>query len=278
MNELPITEFPARHDSTKRVIVALDNMTLSEAVLLTVLIRSEAAGLKIGFELLCEDGAKGVMSALKPFGLPVFFDPKLHDIPNTASQTARKLVRRGAWIINMHCLGGPAMMDAIRKAVDEVWDQEQEALGLKRKPLLIGVTVLTSLNFEELQKIGLRTRQTADEMSDEEKAEFIRGLTLRLALLAKDSGLDGVVTSPQEVAKIRHHCGNDFTLITPGVRPKSSSADDQKRVATPAEAIQAGADWLVIGRPITGAEKPVEVLRTINQQVAEVLAQQGGAV
>ena len=276
----------------KRVIVALDNMTLQEAGAMTELVMGEAAGVKVGFELLCDEGAKNIMATL-PAGASVFFDPKLNDIPKTAALAAKKLARRGAWIINMHCSGGRPMMEAVRETVDEVWEKERDKSGLTRKPLLLGVTILTSLDFNALDEIGLVSGKKCDEMlqqlreserqagipmGDEDimlvknQNKLVKAVVLRLAKLAQASGLDGVVCSALEASAIRAACGEDFQIVTPGIRLPDGKMDDQARVATPAGAIEAGANWLVIGRPVTQAEDPKAALRLINQQVAEALA------
>jgi len=270
-------------ENERRVIVALDNMTLQEAATMTELVMGEAAGVKVGFELLCDEGAKNIMAAL-PAGASVFFDPKLHDIPNTAAQTARKLVGRGAWIINMHCSGGRLMMQHVRQAVDEAWENEgEDKRRLARKPLLFGVTVLTSLNYAQLAETIMdygwepateHISAKPKTLSAEEEAKVIQVATLKMALVAEECGLDGIVTSPQEVAVIRKKMSYNpnFQIITPGIRLESGETNDQIRIATPAGAIKAGANWLVIGRPVTQADDPKAALRLINQQVTEALA------
>lgn len=270
--------------NTKRVIVALDNMTLTEATFMAELVKDEAAGIKVGFELLCDEGAKNVARALLPFGLPCFFDPKLHDIPNTAAQAARKLARQGAWIINLHCSGGRKMMLAIRNAVDEVWEKERHSLILlTRKPLVIGVTILTSLDHHELSEVILPVEfehKMPKNLNEEEQAEKIREIVLKMAMVAEECGLDGLVMSPKEVPMIRKMMQSNplFQIITPGIRLASDKQDDQIRTGTPAKAIEDGANWLVVGRPVTQSKNPKETLKLINQQVAEALAKTKGTV
>lgn len=248
----------------KRVIVALDGMTLEQACAMTDQVKAESAGVKVGFELLCDEGARVIADSLSYSR--VFYDPKLHDIPNTVDKAVRRLVNRGAWIINLHCSGGPKMMQAARRAVDE----ESTRLGLDRKPLLIGVTVLTSMDFSEFERLGIfaRTEPPAPAVD----AIRIRGLVINMAELAQSCGLDGVVASPLETKNIRELCGPNFKIITPGIRLSDAKADDQVRIATPAGAINAGADWLVVGRPITESANPLQTLQIINLQVAEALA------
>ncbi len=261
----------------KRVIVALDNMSLAEAAAMTALLKDEAAGVKVGFELLSDEGAKNIMTALQPHGVPVFFDPKLHDIPNTAEKAATKLARRGAWIINLHCSGGVKMMSAVRKAVDEIWEKEREALGLTRKPLVIGVTVLTSLDYDQLDQVvfpvlGLAASVLGPQTADEKK-HCIQEIALKMARLAASCGLDGVVCSPLETVSIRRATADypSFQIINPGIRSASSAKDDQERISTPSGAIIAGANWLVVGRPVTADPDPKAALQAINGEVNAAL-------
>lgn len=263
---------------TNRVIVALDNMTLFNAVLLADVVINDVAGVKVGSELLCDEGAGNIMQALSSTGLRVFFDPKTHDIPNTAAKTVRRLARRKAWIINVHCSGGREMMEASRKAVDEVWKNEREELGLTHKPLLIGVTILTSLNLKALVDVGFVSHPEYQNTPETRAQERIQALVLQLTILARNSGLDGVVCSPQEIEAIRQSCGPKFQIITPGIRLEGGEANDQSCVATPAGAIESGADWLVVGRPITEAKDPLATLKLINQQVADALAKKKDTV
>jgi orotidine-5'-phosphate decarboxylase len=177
-------------------------------------------------------------------GFEVFLDLKFHDIPNTVAAACTAAVELGVWMVNVHCSGGPGMMAAARRAVGD---------GAGR-PLLIGVTVLTSLDAADLEAIGC-PGQPADAVT-------------RLARLARDQGLDGVVCSALEAPSVRSACGRELCLVTPGVRPAGSPSDDQKRILTPAEAIAAGADYLVIGRPVTRSSEPDAVLRAIALEVA----------
>ena len=173
-----------------------------------------------------------------------FLDLKFHDIPNTVAGACRAATQLGVWMLNVHASGGRAMMEAARAAVGE---------GTGR-PKLIAVTLLTSMGPKEINEVGF----TGDAPA----------AVRRLATLAHSSGLDGVVCSAQEAAMLRGECGKDFCLVTPGIRPASASKDDQQRVMTPAAAVAAGADYLVIGRPVTQAQDPVATLAAINQEIS----------
>ena len=173
-----------------------------------------------------------------------FLDLKYHDIPNTVAGAVRSATRKGVHMLTLHTSGGKEMMAAAARVA-----QEESARTGKERPILLGVTVLTSLKDEELRRIGF--------------AHAVADQVLRLAVLAKDSGLDGVVCSPHEIEIIKRECGGDFLVVTPGIRPVWAAAQDQKRIMTPAEAIGKGADFLVIGRPITGARDPRAATRAI---------------
>ena len=176
-------------------------------------------------------------------GFEIFLDLKFHDIPNTTAQACRAAASLGVWMVNVHALGGRKMLEAARDAV----------AGTSQKPRLIAVTLLTSMAQQDLHDIGINA--TPAEM------------VLRLATLARDSGLDGVVCSAHESALLRKHCGSEFCLVTPGIRPSQASLDDQSRVMTPRAAMEAGSSYLVIGRPITQAADPLRALLGINQEL-----------
>lgn len=204
----------------------------------------ELRWVKVGLELFVAAGPP-VVQRLRDQGLRVFLDLKFHDIPNTVAGAVQSAVATGAWMMNVHASGGSAMMRAAAAAATKA----AAALGRPR-PLVIGVTVLTSMTAEVLAEVGV-TRPVIDQV-------------VHLAKLAKQSGLDGVVASPQETAAIRAACGPDFQIVTPGIRPvEQQGKDDQARTLTPAEAMQAGATYLVIGRPITGAPNPREAAEQI---------------
>ncbi|MBI2342561.1 MAG: orotidine-5'-phosphate decarboxylase, partial [Deltaproteobacteria bacterium] len=219
----------------EKIIVALDAQTLGEASSLAGLIGPEVGALKVGLELLTSQGAPKVVSALSPSRL--FFDGKFKDIPNTVAGASRAVTRLGVWMFNVHALGGVAMMAAAKDAAAKTADELKT-----RRPLILGVTILTSIDAKALNEIGFEHVRDAGEL---------KKLVVRLSLLSKQAGLDGVVASPQEIKAIRETCGGDFLIVTPGIRPSWAGAADQKRIMTPREAVNDGADYLVIGRPIT---------------------------
>ncbi len=223
-------------DPTSRLIVALDVPTLSEATDLARRLAPHLAGVKIGSQLFTAEGPRAV-HAMHDLGLRVFLDLKFHDIPNTVGGAVAAATSLGVWMLNVHASGGPAMMAAA-------------ATGAGGRTLVLGVTVLTSLEEKDLQAT-LGTVRT------------LRDHVLHLAREAKAAGLDGVVASPHEIADIRQACGPGFLIVTPGVRPAGAERGDQRRVMTPGEAIRAGADYVVVGRPILAAKDPVEAAQRI---------------
>lgn len=229
-----------------RVIVALDCGGAVEALGIADRLAPELCRLKVGKELFTAAGPT-LVDALHERGFEVFLDLKFHDIPNTVAQACRSAAGLGVWMVDVHALGGGAMMRAAREALE----------GARRRPLLIAVTVLTSLSRSDLREIGL----------DEEP----EAAAMRLAGLARDAGLDGVVCSAREAPALRAATGPGFRLVTPGIRPASSASDDQVRVTTPAEAVRNGADYLVIGRPVTRAADPRRTLEGINAEIAAAL-------
>ncbi|MDP2246937.1 MAG: orotidine-5'-phosphate decarboxylase, partial [Nitrosomonadales bacterium] len=198
--------------------------------------------LKVGKELFTAAGPQ-LVDKLIVKGFGVFLDLKFHDIPTTVAKACEAASRLGVWMLNVHASGGMDMMQAAREGVARSGQQ----------PLLIAVTVLTSMNQAALHQIGVQ-----DDLQNQ---------VLRLANLTKDSGLDGVVCSAQEAELLRTELGSNFCLVTPGIRPKSASLDDQSRVVTPAQAIALGASYLVVGRPITKAENPLLALNAIHQEL-----------
>lgn len=228
--------------SNTRIILALDYADSASALALVKKLNSEDCRLKVGLELYTAAGNDFVRE-LVDRGFDVFLDLKFHDIPSTVARTCNVAASLGVWMINVHTLGGPAMMMAAREAINDC----------SRQPLLIGVTILTSHDHKELVSIGIDGDPTS--------------AVSRLARAAQESGLDGVVCSPHETSRLRSDLGADFKLITPGVRPPGSKTDDQKRIMTPIEAITHGSDYLVIGRPITQADDPVKALELINQSL-----------
>ncbi len=226
-----------------RIFVALDTTDVNEAVSMARRLKSAVGGAKLGLEFFTANGAGGVRAVAKA-GLPLFLDLKFHDIPNTVAGAVRAAIRLRPKILNVHAAGGPAMMRAAADAASEAAKEQGVA-----RPLVIAVTVLTSLDADDLDAVGQQA-SPADQV-------------VRLALLARECGLDGVVCSPKETAAVRTACGPDFKLVVPGIRPNLSLSGDQKRTSGPADAINAGADFLVIGRPITKAPDPAAAARAM---------------
>lgn len=229
--------------AVSRVFVALDTTSVADAVDRARAMRGAVAGVKLGLEFFSANGPAGVRQVVAE-GLPLFLDLKFHDIPNTVAGAVRAVTPLGPFMLNVHAAGGAAMM---RAALDASADTAAK-VGVRR-PRLIAVTVLTSLGDDDLAAIGQQ-----GPASDQVR---------RLAALAQEAGLDGVVCSPQEIELLRRDCGSDFVLVTPGIRPAGVAVGDQKRVMTPAEAVRRGAHYLVIGRPITAAEDPAAAARAI---------------
>lgn len=224
------------------LIVALDLPGEVEALNLVDRLRPARCRLKVGKELFTRCGPDLVRS-LQARGFEVFLDLKFHDIPNTVAAACAAAADLGVWMVNLHCSGGERMIAAARERLEHC----------AHRPLLTGVTVLTSLDAGDLAAVGCPG----------DPAERV----LRLAKLGQDAGLDGVVCSPREAATVRAACGASFVLVTPGVRPAGDSAGDQKRVMTPSQALAQGADYLVIGRPITTAADPMAALDAIEQSL-----------
>lgn len=236
----------------ERLIIALDVDTIQEAEVLVSRLQDHVGVFKVGMQLFNSEGPD-VIRRIHQLGGKVFLDLKLHDIPNTVGQASAVLTRQRVLMFNIHTAGGAEMM---KKAV-EFTIREAEETGVSL-PLVIGVTVLTSINQAMLEnEIGI--------------PRSIEEQVVNWAKLAKEAGLNGVVASPKEIKAIRQACGNDFVIITPGVRPVWAAANDQKRVMTPKEAVQAGASYLVVGRPITGTADPAEAAKRIVEEMEEGL-------
>ena len=233
--------------STPRIIVALDHPSAREALALIAQLGDADYGVKVGKELFTREGP-ALVRELVAAGRPVFLDLKFHDIPNTVAAACEAAAELGVWMVNVHASGGRAMLRAARESLTR----------FEHRPLLVAVTVLTSLDGAALGEVGV-TDAPAQQVQ-------------RLARLAHDCGLDGVVCSPQEIATVKAACGPAFLTVTPGIRPADASLDDQQRVATPASAMRAGGDYLVIGRPITRAADPRQALSAIAREIAAARA------
>ena len=227
--------------------MALDVDTKEKALALVDKLKGEVKFFKIGFELFSSCGPE-IVTAVKKKSCDVFLDLKFHDIPNTVAKAAVSVTKLGVFMFNVHSLGGYEMMKTTADAVKA----ETERLGIE-KPKILAVTVLTSMDEKALKKTGIN--------------DNIQSLVLRLASLAKEAGMDGVVASPQEAKAIRQSLGEGFLIVTPGVRPASALAGDQKRTATPKEAIESGASFIVVGRPIIEAKDPVTAARDILKEI-----------
>jgi orotidine-5'-phosphate decarboxylase len=225
------------------VYCALDTTDLGKAMAIAAAIKPWVGGIKLGLEFFNANGPQGI-ARLAELGLPVFADLKMHDIPNTVAGGIRAVLPLGVSIVNVHAGGGRAMMKAAAEAA---------ATAGPRRPKVIAVTVLTSMDASDLNETGVHGAP-ADQV-------------MRLATLARDAGMDGVVCSAHEIEPLRKALGPGFMLVVPGIRPAGAETGDQKRIMTPAEALKHGADWLVIGRPITGAADPAAAARAIHDEL-----------
>ncbi|MBI4365881.1 MAG: orotidine-5'-phosphate decarboxylase [Deltaproteobacteria bacterium] len=241
----------------ERIFVALDVPTLAQAEGLVELLTPHVGGFKVGLELLTAAGAPTVIERLRGGGRPIFFDGKFSDIPNTVAGATRAAAQLGVAMLNVHALGGAAMMQAAVTAA-----AAGARIGGWSPPKVLAVTVLTSLGVEALTQLGL------EGLHDPASLE---AFIVRLATRAREAGCDGVVASPREIPAIRRACGQDFLIVTPGVRPSWSARGDQHRFTTPRAAIEAGADFLVIGRPVTNPPAeigdPVAAVRKILEEL-----------
>ncbi len=231
-----------------RIIIALDVKDRDEAAKVVSGLK-DARTFKVGLELFTAEGP-ALFKKLKVLRKDIFLDLKLHDIPNTVAGAARSAVRHGVQMMTIHTSGGKEMMARAVAAARETAEAEK-----LERPILLGVTVLTSLKAAELDEVGMNPDVAAQ--------------VLRLAGLAKAAGMDGVVCSPQEIEIVRKEFGRELLIVTPGIRPAWAAAQDQKRIMTPAEAVAKGADYLVIGRPITGAPSPEDAFRRIVEELAQ---------
>lgn len=230
-----------------RILCALDTTDPHGAYGLAAKLRKYVGGIKLGLEFFGAQGPSGFSHVAKS-GMPIFLDLKLHDIPHTVAKAIHALMPLKPMIMTIHTGGGPAMMKAAAQAAE----QAARDVGCD-KPIIVGVTILTSMDESDLEAVGLSTP--------------VQSQVVRMARLAQKNGLDGVVCSPFEITAIREACGPDFKLVVPGIRPTGSAVGDQKRVMTPAEAVENGADYIVIGRPITQADDPVQAAKNIAEEL-----------
>lgn len=225
-----------------RVVVALDFASATEAIAFADTVNPSLCKLKVGKELFTASGP-ALVEQLVARNFDVFLDLKFHDIPHTVAQACKVAASLGVWMVNVHASGGRKMLETTREALE----------GLTHRPLLIAVTVLTSMDHKDLSELGLPAVEQQVE---------------RLAKLTQSCGLDGVVCSAQEATHLKQVCGSEFKLITPGIRPAGSAVNDQNRIMTPKAALLAGSDYLVIGRPITQSDNPTLTLEQINAELA----------
>lgn len=224
------------------IIIALDVPEISEASGWVDRLGNDIQWYKVGLELFTREGVK-IVQLLEKKGKNVFLDLKFHDIPRTVARAVAQVADIGAQMINVHTVGGKAMMEAAA----------EELVNRTKPPKLVGVTVLTSMDAVSLKEIGIRRSP--------------KGWVADLALMAQECGLDGAVASPREVRGIRDLCGQGFLIVTPGIRLPGSAADDQRRTATPAQAKKWGADFIVVGRPVLTAEDPLKILKKIQKEL-----------
>lgn len=229
--------------TTSPIVVAMDFNDAASCLQLASRLNPSQCRLKIGKELFTVAGPQ-LVGALMDKGFDVFLDLKYHDIPNTVAKAVKAAADLGVWMVNVHASGGRRMLEAAKEAVDTS----------EHPPLLIAVTVLTSMTKDDLLSVGL-------DIEPEEQV-------MRLAQLTKESGFDGVVCSAMEAQRLKSTFGQEFCLVTPGIRPAGSAADDQRRIVTPQDAVNNGSDYLVIGRPITQAQDPAQVCEDIFQSLS----------
>ena len=223
-----------------KIIIPLD-LEYSAAIHMAKNFDANLCRLKIGSQLFTSSGPQ-IIKELNSLGFDVFLDLKFHDIPNTVYEAVKSAADLGIWMVNVHASGGRAMLEASKKALE----------GFDQPPLLIAVTVLTSLSEDSLSEVGIKN------LSEQ---------VLRLAELTNECDLNGVVCASTDVQAIKNRFGKDFITVTPGIRPNDSKVNDQNRISTPSEAVKNGSDYLVIGRPITGSENPTKALEEINKEI-----------
>ncbi len=232
------------------IICAIDTTDIDRAISLTNSLKNYIGAVKLGLEFFTANGGYGVRQIAES-GVPIFLDLKFHDIPNTVYGAVKASAEHGAFMVTVHTTGGADMLKA---AVDAA--NEASILSRRPRPLIMGVTVPTSMDDSDLTEIGVNS--TVDNQ------------VIHLASLARDTKLDGCICSAHEIGRMRDDFGHDLKLAVPGIRPRGSDLDDQKRIMTPDEAINQGADYLIIGRPITKAKNPVETVKLINERLGIV--------
>lgn len=237
----------ASNNLSSRLIVALDFDNARDCMAMVERLSPDNCRVKIGKELFTSCGPS-IVSEVQNKGFDVFLDLKFHDIPNTVAKAVKAAAELGVWMVNVHASGGPRMLEEAANII----------ANKSEKPYLIGVTVLTSMEQSELDAIGLMQSPLAQ--------------VVRLARLSKSTGLDGVVSSAHEVTTIKQACGADFLCVTPGIRPSSAALDDQRRIMTPADAVEKGSDYLVVGRPITRSDDPLKSAGDIDAEIKSALS------
>ena len=230
-------------DAKDRLIVALDIDSFDEAVKLVDMLAEDVEIFKVGIAPFTEYGEE-ILEKIKNIGKKVFLDLKVHDIPHTVKRAAYAATKKNVFMMNFHCVGGSEMLRSAKEGAEEAAKEFS-----KEKPILLGVTVLTSMDKEGMNEVGI-------EGAPEERV-------IKYASIAKEAGLDGVVASARETKQIKESQGKDFIVVTPGIRPEWAAKGDQKRIVTPAQAIQNGSDYIVVGRPIMEADSPAEAARRI---------------
>ncbi|MFW0072753.1 MAG: orotidine-5'-phosphate decarboxylase [Coxiella-like endosymbiont] len=235
-----------------KIIVAIDADTVRQALAQVRLLNPELCHLKIGSVLFTRYGPSFVEELMKK-GYRIFLDLKFHDIPQTVAGACRAAVELGVWMINVHVSGGRLMIETAMNVL--------KSMTSNRKLLILGVTILTSLDNDDLKMLGIQ-----DDVSI---------VVSRMAILAKRAGLDGVICSAHEAPLLRQQCGKDFLLVTPGIRLKSDKKNDQKRTMTPEVALKAGSDYLIIGRTITQSKNPLKILQMINHSLSVIISDKG---
>jgi orotidine-5'-phosphate decarboxylase len=267
--------------SQDKLIVSLDTSSLRQAVDWVEQLSQYVKCFKVGYELLTAHGDPHVVSVIQEAGGEVFLDKKFHDIPNTVAYAIRESALLDVAMVNVHCGGGRAMMQeavrALRELTQAMKESGAEEYDFFKPPLLLGVTVLTSLRYEDFVDMGYWALECCSDVAKTERfrKEKIERLVERQAYVAQECGLDGAICSPNEIVTVREKCGKNFIIVTPGVRPEWAEKNDQERTATPYEAIMRGADYVVVGRPITNPPEkigsPENACRLVLEEIASAM-------